>query len=80
MNWIYRPDPLDKAETNEAMYALALWHVYHQLGFDTDGDTHPRATIAGMGPQGYAQMIIDSAREHANDYDELINRVPEEYL
>lgn len=76
----YQPTPLDDAKTTEDMYALALWHVYGILGFDTDGDVDPRAVIAGMGTKGYAQFVIESAREHATNYDDLIMRVPEEYL
>ena len=76
----YQPAPLDEAKSNEEMYALALWHVYGILGFDTDGDEAPGAAIAGMGAKGYAQFIIESAREHATNYDDLIMRVPEGYL
>ena len=79
-NHIYQPAPLDGAKNNEDLYALALWYIYGILGFDTDGDAAPGPVIAGMGPKGFAQLVIDSAREHANCYEDLLMRDPEEYL
>lgn len=71
MSHQYKPDSLDTAETNEELYALALWHVYHAVGFDTDGDTNPKSLIAGMGAKGFAQFVIGAARSLYEDYEDV---------
>lgn len=65
----YKPDPLSTAKTDEELYAFALWHVYHALGFDTDGDTNPKSVIAGMGAEQFALLVIDSAHETYEQYE-----------
>lgn len=66
----YKPTPLEEATSREDLYALALWHVYGILGFDTDGDIDPGAVIAGMGPLGFAQFVVGAAHEHYEQYED----------
>lgn len=46
------------------IYSQALWDVYAALGCDTDGDATPRALISGMGPEGFARMVVQEAKDY----------------
>lgn len=49
----------------------ALWDVFRILGGDTDGDPTPAAVTGDL-----CAWVIDVAREHREDYDELLASAP----
>ena len=62
-------------DSARGVYAQALWDVYRVLGFDTDGDEHPGALIGGMGPEGFAGVIVDAATSFREDYDNALEEL-----
>lgn len=51
----------------------ALWDVYAELGFDTDGDKTPAAIVGDLG-----QMVVDAAKEYRKDNDEGLDELGEQ--
>lgn len=47
-----------------------LWEIRGILGFDNDSMPDPGATIAGMGIDGFCEMMIKAAREHRQDVED----------
>lgn len=62
---------LADANAERDLLAQAMWDGWAALGFDTDGDTHPGALIAGAGSYAkFAEWWLRDIRLHRKDDDE----------
>lgn len=59
------------------LLAQAIWDARIELGFDHDGDKHPRHAIAGMGYEWFARAHVEEAREVRRDYDAALDEIPD---
>lgn len=53
----------------------AMWDALAILGFDTDGDPTPAASIAGDG-EDFRAMFLRQVRQARHDYDDAVDALP----